>query len=342
MPARPSSLLAISEVSMSLDADQIVDRRRMRRKLTFWRVVAVLLVVGAVGFLAARATRDMTGLSDAGSGSIARIKITGLIRGDQDRTEALERLGKSSVRGVIVHIDSPGGTTAGAEQLYDSLIQLKAKKPMVVVVDGLCASGGYIAALASDHIIAQSASLVGSIGVLFQYPNFTDLMKTVGVKVEEIKSSPLKAAPNGFEPTSPEARAALAAVVMDSYEWFKKLVRDNRKMDPAMLEKVADGRVFTGRQAIELKLVDELGNEKAAVAWLAKEKKVDPASPVRDYRLKPRIGDLPFLHVAAAAALDAIGLTGVAARLQESGILMTAERLNLDGLLALWHPVTGN
>ena len=327
---------------MSLDADQIVDRRRMRRKLTFWRVVAVLLVVGAIGFVAARATRNMTGLSDSASGAIARIKITGLIRGDQDRTEALERLGKSNARAVIVHIDSPGGTTAGAEQLYDSLVQLKAKKPMVVVVDGLCASGGYIAALASDHIIAQSASLVGSIGVLFQYPNFTDLMKTVGVKVEEIKSSPLKAAPNGFEPTSPEARAALASVVMDSYEWFRKLVRDNRKMDPATLDKVADGRVFTGRQAIELKLIDEIGNEKSAVAWLAKEKQVDPASPVRDYRLKPRIGDLPFLHVAAAATLDAVGLTGVAQRLQESGILMTAERLSLDGLLALWHPITGN
>jgi protease IV len=327
---------------MSLDADQIVDRRRMRRKLTFWRVVAVLLIVGAIALVASRSMRDVTGLAEAGSGSIARIKITGLIRGDQERTEALERLGKSSVRGVIVHIDSPGGTTAGAEQLYDSLVALKAQKPMVVVVDGLCASGGYIAALASDHIIAQSASLVGSIGVLFQYPNFTDLMKTVGVKVEEIKSSPLKAAPNGYEPTSPEARAALAAVVMDSYEWFKKLVRDNRKMDEATLEKVADGRVFTGRQAIELKLVDELGNEKAAVAWLAKEKNIDPSSPVRDYRLKPRLGDLPFLHVAVAATLDAIGLTGVAQRLQESGILLTAERLNLDGLLALWHPVTGN
>ena len=341
---------------MSLDADQIVDRRRMRRKLTFWRVVAVLLVVGAIAGIASFATRGMTSLSEAGSGSIARIKITGLIRGDQARTEALERLGKSGVRAVIVHIDSPGGTTAGAEQLYDSLVQLKGKKPMVVVVDGLAASGGYIAALASEHIIAQSASLVGSIGVLFQYPNFTDLMKTVGVKVEEIKSSPLKAAPNGFEPTSPEARAALAAVVMDSYEWFKKLVRDNRKMmDGATLEKVADGRVFTGRQAIELKLIDELGNEKSAVAWLAKkypcdnpdtsgsgQKCVPADSPVRDYRLKPRLGDLPFLHVAATATLDAIGLTSLARRLEESGIVMTVERLNLDGLLALWHPVTGN
>ncbi len=337
---------------MSLDADHIVDRRRMRRKLTFWRVVAVLLVVGGIAALASFGTRGVTSLSEAGSGSIARVKITGLIRGDQDRTEALDRLGKSGVRAVIVHIDSPGGTTAGAEQLHDSLIQLKAKKPMVVVVDGLAASGGYIAALASDHIIAQSASLVGSIGVLVQYPNVSDLLKTVGVKVEEIKSSPLKAAPNGFEPTSPEARAALAAVVMDSYEWFKKLVGDTRKMDTAALDKVSDGRIFTGRQAIELKLIDELGNEKTAIAWLAKRypcgeassgKNCVPAdSPVRDYRLKPRLGDLPFLHVAAGAVLEAVGLTGLARRLEESGILMTVERLNLDGLLALWHPVTGN
>jgi protease-4 len=337
---------------MSLDADHIVDRRRMRRKLTFWRVVAVLLVVGGIAALAAIGTRGVTSLSEAGSGSIARVKITGLIRGDQDRTEALDRLGKSGVRAVIVHIDSPGGTTAGAEQLHDSLIQLKAKKPMVVVVDGLAASGGYIAALASDHIIAQSASLVGSIGVLVQYPNVSDLLKTVGVKVEEIKSSPLKAAPNGFEPTSPEARAALAAVVMDSYEWFKKLVGDTRKMDTAALDKVSDGRIFTGRQAIELKLIDELGNEKTAIAWLAKRypcgeassgKSCVPAdSPVRDYRLRPRLGDLPFLHVAAGAMLEAVGLTGLARRLEESGILMTVERLNLDGLLALWHPVTGN
>src|SRR5690349_1877627 len=98
MPAAPSSLLP-TEAFMSLDADQIVDRRRMRRKLTFWRVVAVLLVVGAIGFVAARASRDVSGLAGVGAGSIARVKITGLIRGDQERTEALERLGRSGVRG---------------------------------------------------------------------------------------------------------------------------------------------------------------------------------------------------------------------------------------------------
>ena len=325
---------------MSLDADIIVDRRRMRRKLTFWRVVAVLIaIVGAVGVFAALSPRS-AGLT--GSASIARVTIQGLIRGNQDRVEALDRLGRSSAKAVIVHVDSPGGTTAGSEQLHDALVRLSAKKPVVVVVDGLAASGGYIAAIAADHIIAQDTSLVGSIGVLFQYPNFTDLLKTIGVKVEEIKSSPLKAAPNGFEPTSPEARAAIAAIVADSYAWFRNLVQTSRKMDAAQLEKVADGRVFTGRQAIDLKLIDELGDERTAVAWLAKEKGVDPATPVRDYKLEPRLGDLPFLHVAALTLLEAAGLDSWAERLKTWDAVRTAERLNLDGLLALWHPPASN
>jgi protease-4 len=324
---------------MSLEADQIVDRRRMRRKLTFWRVLAVLILIGAVAGIA---TLTPNALGDRTSGAIARIKITGLIRTDQDRTEALERLGKSEARAVIVHIDSPGGTTAGAEQLYDSLRELRAKKPMVVVVNGLAASGGYIAALASEHIVAQSASLVGSIGVLVQYPNFYELLKTVGIKVEDVKSSPLKAAPNGFEPTSPEAREALASIVMDSYAWFKNLVRDNRKLDAPLLDRVSDGRVFTGRQALELKLVDELGNEKTALAWLAKEKNIDSSLPVRDFRLRPRWSDAPFLHVATIAGLQLVGLSALAERVEASGALGNIERLNLDGLLALWHPVLGH
>jgi protease-4 len=319
---------------MSLDADQIVDRRRMRRKLAFWRALTIAVAIVAIVVVAGIRMPD----GIAGGTAIARVRISGLIRGNPERVEALERLGKSSARAVIVHIDSPGGTTAGAEQLHDALIQLKAKKPLVVVVDGLAASGGYLAALSSDHIVAQSASLVGSIGVLVQYPNVYDFLKNWGVKVEEIKSSPLKAAPSGFEPTNPEARAALAAVVMDSYDWFKKLVRDARKLDDATLARVTDGRVFTGRQALELKLVDELGNERTAVAWLAREKNIDPNSPVRDFPLRSRYRDLPFLHVAAVLALDTMGLTAIARGIEEFGMLSAAERLNLDGLLALWHP----
>src|SRR5580698_7077273 len=304
---------------MSLDADLIVDRRRMRRKLTFWRVVAFGLIILAIVGVATLGSRrfGLTGVSPY----IARVTISGLIRDDRDRVEALERLGKSKMaRAVIIHVDSPGGTTAGSEQLFDALSQLRDKKPMVIVVDGLAASGGYITAIAGDHIIAQQTSLVGSIGVLFQFPNVSDLLDKIGVKVESIKSTPLKAAPDGFEPTSPEARAALESIIQDSYAWFKGIVQDRRHLTDGELQTAADGRVFTGHQAIGLKLIDELGDERAALAWLGKEKDVDTKLPVRDYQLKSRFGDLPFLHAAASAALDAAGLTGVARHLDESGV----------------------
>ena len=199
---------------MSLDADAIVDRRRLRRKLTFWRVLAVLVIVVGIAGTAALASRraGFFGVRPY----IARVTISGLIRGDQDRVRALDRLANTTLaRAVIVHVDSPGGTTAGSEQLFDALSRLREKKPMVVVVDSLAASGGYITALAADHIVAQQTSLVGSIGVLFQYPNVSDLLGKIGVKVESVKSTPLKAAPDGYEPTSPEATAALNSIIQE-------------------------------------------------------------------------------------------------------------------------------
>jgi protease-4 len=324
---------------MSLEADAIVDRRRMRRKVTFWRVTAAVVVVLAVAAAVAAYGPGRALLSPGGY--VARITIQGIIRGNTDRVEALDRLSRSSAKAVIVHVDSPGGTTAGSEQLFDSLRRLQAKKPMVVVVDGLAASGAYIAAMSADHIIALDTSLVGSIGVLFQYPNFTDVLKTIGIKVEEVKSTPLKAAPNGFEPTSPEARAAIAAIVMDSYAWFKGLVKDRRHLDETQLARVVDGRVFTGRQAVDLKLIDSIGNERDALAWLESEKKVPADTPVRDYSLQPRFSELSFLHV-AAFTFDAVGLSVVARRIEEWGAVQAVERLNLDGLLALWHPASSN
>jgi protease IV len=317
---------------MSLDADLIVDRRRMRRKLTFWRVLAIAVIALAIAGMAA-AWSNRAGFDGA---YIARVTIKGLIRDDEERVKQLDKLAQSSsARAVIVHVDSPGGTTAGSEQLYDSLMRLKEKKPLVIVVDGLAASGGYITALAGDHIVAKQTSIVGSIGVLFQYPNVGDLLGKIGVKVESIKSSPLKAAPDGFEPTSPEARAAIESLIKDSYAWFRGLVQSRRNLNDEELQTVADGRVFTGHQAIGLKLVDELGDERAGIAWLAKEKNVDAKLPVRDYTLHDRFRDLPFLHAAAAVVLDAAGL---GALVRDWGTMQAVERLNLDGLLALWHP----
>jgi protease-4 len=326
---------------MSLDADLIVDRRRMRRKLAFWRVLAIAVIVLAVAGAVVLSSRraGIFGVTPY----IARVTISGLIRGDQERVEALDKLAQSSLaRAVIVHVDSPGGTTAGSEQLFNSLSRLRDKKPLVIVVDSMAASGGYITAIAGDHIVAQQTSLVGSIGVLFQYPNFADLLGKIGVKVESVKSTPLKAAPDGFEPTSPEATAALNSIIQDSYSWFKGLVQDRRHLTDAELATASDGRVFTGHQAIGLKLIDELGDERTALAWLGKEKNVDAKLPVRDYELQSRLGDLPFLHAAAVALLDAAGLNALARQLDALAAVDAVERFNLDGLLALWHPATAN
>jgi protease IV len=328
---------------MSLDTDHIVDRRRMRRKLTFWRVLAVLIAIVAVVGAASMFRGSNAGLVQPSSPQISRVTIRGIIRGDEDRIKALENLSNSRVtRAVIVHIDSPGGTTVGSEELHDALRRVANKKPMVVVVDGMAASGGYIAAMGADHILTQKTSLVGSIGVLFQVPNVSHLLDTIGVKVEEIKSSPLKAAPNGLEPTSPEARAAIESLVRDSYAWFKDMVKERRKLDGEALDRVADGRVFTGRQAVELKLVDEIGQEREAIEWLAKTNNIDPKTPVRDWRLTPRFNELSFIHLGTSALLETLGLGVVARQLESLGLLQTAEKLNLDGLLALWHPSPQN
>jgi protease IV len=324
---------------MSLDADLIVDRRRMRRKLTFWRVVAVAVIVLAIGAAALAVSRRgiVTGPY------IARVTISGLIRDDAERVRLLDRLADSSAaKAVILHVDSPGGTTAGSEQLYDALSRVRAKKPIVVVVDSLAASGAYITAISGDYIVAKQTSLVGSIGVLFEYPNFTDLLDKIGVKVESIKSTPLKAAPSGFEPTSPEARAAIQSIIMDSYAWFKGLVQNRRHMTDAELAAVDDGRVFTGHQGLPLKLIDQIGGERAAKAWLVKDKKISARLPVRDYSLQSRFDDLPFLHAAAGVALKAVGLDGLARQFSGLDAAGTLGRLNLDGLMALWQPAATN
>src|SRR5829696_9764173 len=208
---------------MSLDAEAIVDRRRLRRKLSFWRVLGILALVAAVvslGYVGA----DRSGVP-FGRNHIARVSVSGFIGGGRSTSELLRRVGESgSVSGVVISINSPGGTTSGAEELYRNIRLLAEKKPVVAFVDGTAASGGYITALAADRIVARDTSLVGSIGVLFQYPDVSKLLETVGVRVEEIKSAPLKAEPSPFHPTSPEARAALQQVVGDTAEWFRRLV----------------------------------------------------------------------------------------------------------------------
>ena len=320
-----------------MDAEMIADRRRLRRKLSFWRVLAVLGLIAAVVAAGLTATRNASTLAGGSLGSrhIARISVDGFIAGNSRMADLMKRVGEASnVAGVVIAVDSPGGTTTGAEELYRNIRQLAGKKPVVAFVDGTAASGGYITALGADRIVARETSLVGSIGVLFQYPDVSGLLQTVGVKVEEIKSAPLKAEPSPFHPASPEARQALRDVVMDTFDWFKGLVADRRRIGEADLATVSSGRVFSGRQGVSLKLVDQIGAERDAVAWLEREKGVAKDLPIRDWR--PRTSSQLNLWTGSADAADLLGFEMIASRLRR--LASAAEAANLDGLLVLWQP----
>ena len=311
-------------------ADYLLDRLRLRRKLTFWRGMAALALIVALGVGGYRLAAGSGG-SISGD-HIARVTLSGVITGDTATLRLLEQVGNSNAKAVVLRISSPGGTTSGAEQIYEDIRRLAAKKPVVAVVDNMAASGAYIAAIAADRVFASQNSLVGSIGVLVQFPNFSKLLDRAGVGVETIKSSPLKASPNGMEPTSPEARAAMEAIVLDSYEWFKDLVRERRKIDGKELDAVANGRVFTGRQSIGLKLVDELGGERAAVAWLEKEKSIAKDMRIRDWR---RPVNRTFGLTSVVALASWFGFDGLSRGLEKFAV--TAEVHMLDGLVAVWH-----
>ena len=317
---------------MALRADELIDRRRLRRKLTFWRVAALLvaalaLAIGSAWFVGG----DFAGRS---RNHIAKVQIEGTITEDEDLLETLDKLRKTErVKGVILAIDSPGGTTAGGEAIFEAVRRLAAEKPVVAQVGTLAASAGYMIASASDHIVARQSSIIGSIGVLIQFPDLTGLMDKLGVKLEEVKSSPLKAEPSPFNPTTEEERAMLRAMILDSYDWFVGLVDERRPLSRAEVAALADGSVFTGRQALAKKLVDQLGGEKEAIDWLA-GKGVDAELEVIEWEADDDRSLLLSTALADAAARY-LGLPREGgAVLEELG----AERLFLDGLLSVWHP----
>lgn len=317
-------------------ADYLVDRRRLRRQLGFWRIaafIAAALVILVLGW-------RWYGAAGFGQKHIARLTISGLITGKEATLKLIREVADSkAAAAVIVTINSPGGTTEGSEVLYDEIRRLAEKKPVVAVVGSMAASGAYIAALGADRIFVRGNSIVGSIGVLVQYPNVSGLLDKVGVKLESIKSSPLKAAPNGLEPTSEDARAAMAALVADSFAWFKDLVKERRHLSDDELARVDDGRVFTGRQGLPLKLADAIGGEREAIQWLQTEKGVAKNLPVRDWRANTGLVGFKLTSLAAAAA-DAFGLRSIARALRSGE--WAGEGGPIDGLVSIWQLSAGD
>jgi protease-4 len=298
-----------------MDADQVVGQWRLKRRLILWQVAAV---VATVAFVVA-AFGGFTGVTKGDF--VARIAIENLILDDTDRDAALVRIADDPrAKALLVRIDSPGGTVVGGETLFEGLRAVAAKKPVVAVMGEVATSAAYMTALGADRIYARPGSLTGSIGVILQTADLTGLLDTIGIKPEFIRSRPLKAQPNPFEPFTPEAREATRQVVLDLYDMFVDMVAERRGMKRDAVLVLADGRVFSGRQALANGLVDALGGEPAARQWLAAERDVAADLDVHDVEIK-RI--VPLWRRALEGVL---------------GKTLFSERLILDGLVSLWHP----
>jgi protease IV len=301
---------------MGLETDLLIDRRRLKRRLALWRAGAVLLLLGGVLLWAGRGV-DLP----FGGGHVVRLPVEGFISDDRKLIEAIDKLAKDSLaRALIVSIDSPGGSVGGGEALHTALTRLRGQKPVVAVMRGTAASAGYMTAVAAERIFARESTVTGSIGVLLQTVEASDLLARLGVRPEAIISGPLKDQPSPFHPLSPEGRAELQGVIGDMYDQFVAMVVAGRHMPEAQVRALADGRVFTGRQALAAGLVDAIGGEREARAWLAAEKQVPEELPVRDLEIR---GTAERLFGAAWNGLTKI---------------LVSEWLGVDGFRMLWQP----
>ncbi|MEM9148240.1 MAG: signal peptide peptidase SppA [Pseudomonadota bacterium] len=272
---------------MTATADSILERRKLRRRVALWRILAILAIVVAVVSLVPWSGTKQT------KAHIARISIAGPILDERARLEGIAKVRDSDqAKALVVEISSPGGTAAGSEAIFEALREVAETKPVVAMMGEVAASGGYIVALGADRIYARQTTITGSIGVISQVPNVSGLLEKIGVDVTEIKSSPLKAAPSPVVPNDPAALAALEGLIVDSYDWFRDLVSERRGLEGVGLATVIDGRVFTGRQALELGLIDAIGTESEMRDWLASEHDLGTDLPLRRYRTAPV--DLPF------------------------------------------------
>ena len=300
---------------MTLDPDVLLDRRRLKRRLALWRLVAIVALVAVVLVGYARYSGVLV------RDHVARYDIDGIILDDADVVAALEEIAEDSrVKALIVHIDSPGGTFVGGEQLYNALRNVAATKPVVAVMGTVAASAGYMAAVASDQIFAYQGTITGSIGVMMQTTDITGLLDTLGISTEAIKSAPLKATPSPLEPLTDEARAVSQAIIDDMHALFIEMVAEQRGFEISRVRALADGRVFTGRQAVANGLIDAIGGESEARDWLASKRDIPKDLPILDVIIDSPTGG----WFANARVL--------------SQKMLLPERLTLDGLVSLWHP----
>ncbi len=230
----------------------------MKKVLIFFLIVFV--VVAALSLMTA--FRDMFPLGE----KVALIRVEGIIIDSTAVIEELKEHSKDkSVKAIVLRVDSPGGGVAPSQEIYEEILKIKKNKKVVVSMGSVAASGGYYISAPADRIIANAGTLTGSIGVIMEIPNVSNLMKKIGVETQVIKSGRHKDMASIFKSMTPEEKEILQTVLDDVHDQFIEAVSDARGMEIEVVRKLSDGRIFTGRMAKEMGLVDELGNLEDAI-----------------------------------------------------------------------------
>jgi protease-4 len=284
-------VLSFSSVSVE-SAAHFGRLARMDRRAAW--VIGIIfggLVVSLCGFLVvlslALGSDGKSGLSSADK--VGVIEVTGAIVDSKPTLKAIREFADDDrIKAVVLRVDSPGGAVGPSQEIYDAVKQLSRKKHVVASMGSLAASGGYYVACAAEKIYANPGTLTGSIGVIFQIPNVQGLMKWAGVEMRVITAGKQKDSTSMFREMSPEERAYLESVLTDVHEQFIEAVAEGRKLKPEEVRPSADGRIFSGRQAKELKLVDELGGFEDAVAAAAKMAGMKDDPPEIEYPRKDK------------------------------------------------------
>lgn len=302
--------------------DLLSDRKRLKRSLTQWRGLAIVaMFLGAILLVQGR-TGGSTPTA-MGRDYIAQITVDGIIADDKERDALLKKITEDkNAKALLVRLDSPGGTTVGGEELYLQLREVAKHKPVVGTMRTLCASACYMASLGTDHVVARGGTLTGSIGVLLQSVEVSELAKKLGITPITIKSGKYKDVPSFTDPFTEAERDVVGAVVTDAYNDFVSLIVERRNMPDAQVRALSDGRVYTGRQALQEKLIDGLGGPEEAVNWLAEKHKLSKKLEIREMDAQPK-------YPALLGRLS-----------QWTGIkIFGSMPVGLDGLISIWqHP----
>ncbi len=235
----------------------------MKKILIFFGIIFVLIAVLSL-ILALNRTGPL-------GEKVALVRVTGVILDSTDIIEELRDYSKNnSIKAVVIRVDSPGGAVAPSQEIYEEILKIKEKKKIIISMGTVAASGGYYISAPADKIVANAGTLTGSIGVIMELPNISGLMQKIGVETQVIKSGEHKDIASMFKALKPEEKQILQNVLDDVHNQFIIAVSEGRKMKFEEIKKLADGRIFTGRMAKELGLVDELGNLQDAIMLAGK------------------------------------------------------------------------